>query len=497
MPKYFKLNNSTIMYLNTSFGCVKTNSITATLTTAGSGYTSAPTVIVKSNDGGSGCVISALLTATTVSSTTYTIVSGGTGYVVGDAVVFGNTGTGGTGVAATVSAVSAGVITALNFTSQGSGYTIKAPTLTSITSTAGTGANITFKLTSTSLSSISITNNGANYSVLPTISLSGSNLPSSISGYSAFAGGSGYALPPLISISNAGSGSGFTGYTTLTATTVSSTIYTIVNGGTGYVVGDTIVFDNSATGGGSGVVATVSSVSSGAITAITISSQGSGYTLQAPIMTTITSTAGIGALITFTLTPTSVASIIITNAGIGYTSPTFVITPVSGGTGASATPTIVSGTQAVITPSFNKTFTYTWNGIPPLCINDLGKLSAINIVATGFNTSTAYTYRILGLQYDSRDSFFSDYGQPILSMAQNLNVCSYGSLGGNNFCIILTPQTISSISISVDDDITVKGSGQASSINFVIALQIEEYDPNFTEVGDVYSESASRIKLNY
>ena len=41
-------------------------------------------------------------------------------------------------------------------------------------------------------------------------------------------------------------------------------------------------------------------------------------------------------------------------AGIGYTSPTFVITPVSGGTGASATPTIVSGTQAVITPSFNK-----------------------------------------------------------------------------------------------------------------------------------------------
>ena len=58
-------------------------------------------------------------------------------------------------------------------------------------------------------------------------------------------------------------------------------------------------------------------------------------------------------------------------------------------------------------------------------------------------------------------------------------------------------QTISSISISVDDDITVKGSGQASSINFVIALQIEEYDPNFTEVGDVYSESASRIKLNY
>jgi hypothetical protein len=41
-------------------------------------------------------------------------------------------------------------------------------------------------------------------------------------------------------------------------------------------------------------------------------------------------------------------------------------------------------------------------------------------------------------------------------MAQNTNVCSYGSLGGCGFCIILTPQTIRQIQISVDDDIVNK-----------------------------------------
>jgi len=195
----------------------------------------------------------------------------------------------------------------------------------------------------------------------------------------------------------------------------------------------------------------------------------------------------------------AVGSIVITNGGMNYntTVPTLVFTAVSGGTGASATPTINLGVAAVLTATFNKTYSYTWNGIPPVVVNDLARLSAINIIATGFNTSTPYTYRILGVQYDSRDSFFSDYGQPILSMAQNVNVCSYGSLGGDQFCIILTPQTINSITITVDDDITTKGNGQAASINFVIAIEIEEYDPTVTEIGDVYAESHSRIKNGY
>ena len=70
-------------------------------------------------------------------------------------------------------------------------------------------------------------------------------------------------------------------------------------------------------------------------------------------------------------------------------------------------------------------------------------------------------------------------------------------MGGGEFCIILTPQTISSISITVDDDITVKGSRQSSTINFVITIEIEEYDPTTTEISDPYSESVSRLKLHF
>jgi hypothetical protein len=82
-------------------------------------------------------------------------------------------------------------------------------------------------------------------------------------------------------------------------------------------------------------------------------------------------------------------------------------------------------------------------------------------------------------------------------MAQSTNVCSYGSLGGSQFCIILTPQTIQSITISVDDDITKIGSGQAYAINFVIAIEIEEYDPVITEVGDPYAEATTKLKLQF
>jgi hypothetical protein len=46
----------------------------------------------------------------------------------------------------------------------------------------------------------------------------------------------------------------------------------------------------------------------------------------------------------------------------------------------------------------------------------------------------------------------------------------------------------------VDDDIFNKGSGQAAAINFVIALEIDEYDPVLTQIGNPFAERASKIK---
>ena len=83
-------------------------------------------------------------------------------------------------------------------------------------------------------------------------------------------------------------------------------------------------------------------------------------------------------------------------------------------------------------------------------------------------------------------------------MAQNVNVCSYGSLGAGDFCIILTTQTIKQIVISVDDSITAKGSGQAAAINFVIALEIVEYNPEYQQTTDTYAEAFSnRLKPHF
>ena len=405
MPKYYKPNNSTILYLNSSFNCAKTQSINLTIKNGGSGYTSAPTIAIAPALGDSG------------------------------------------GNATATCTVSGGVV-----------------------------------------STVTVTNNGFGYTKTPVVTLSGGGNPGVITGYTALNGGTGYITAPTLSVTGGG-GSGFSGTCILNTQTLNSTTpITIASGGSSYTTGQSLIFTG---GGGSGAVGTITATS-GVITSVSITNYGTGYT-SAPIVSV--NGGGSGANLTANLSGASIASIVINSGGSNYTStPTFVFTVTSGGSGASATPTITVGSTATFNVPFLKAYTYTWN-IPDIVINDLAKLSAINIISTNFNTSTPYTFRISGLQYDSRDSYFSDYGNPILSMAQNVNVCSYGSLGGSNFCIILTPQTIRQIQISVDDDITTLNSGMNASINFVIALEIEEYDPVYTQVGDVYGESASRINF--
>lgn len=228
----------------------------------------------------------------------------------------------------------------------------------------------------------------------------------------------------------------------------------------------------------------------------------------------------------FNCVKSSTISITITNGGAGYSSaPTITITPAAGdaGYGAAATCTLTSGaitsitmvsngfnynklptitlsggtptTAATLTPTFLKTYNFSWN-IPDIVINDLGRISAISLVASGFATTTPYTFRIGGLQIDSRNSFFSDYGDPILSMVQNTNISNNDGLGGESV-INLNSQTIRQIQISVSDSLTTLNNGINSSINFVIALKVEEYDPTYTEIGDVYAESASRLKTMF
>lgn len=403
MPKYYKPNQATLLYLNSSYNCVKSSSITLSVTSGGTGYSTAPTI-----------------------------------------------------------------------------------TITPASGDAGYGASATCSLTGGAISSITMVSNGTNYNKLPIVTISGGGSPGVITGYTSLVGGSGYITAPTLTVTGGG-GSGFSGYCVLNTQTLNSTTpITIGSGGTGYTTGQSLVFTG---GGGTGAVGTITATS-GAITGVTITNYGTGFT-SAPIVSV--SGAGSGAVLTANLSGASIASLVISNGGSGYTTaPTFVFTVTSGGSGASATPTVNLGTSAVITPSFVRTYSFTWN-VPDININDLGKISVINLVASGFTTTTPYTFRIMGLQVDSRNSFYSDYSDPIITMVQNTNIANNNAI--NSECsVFLSPQTIRQIQLSVSDSLITLNNGIVATLNFMIALKIEEFDPTYTEIGDVYGEGASRIK---
>jgi len=367
--KSYKPNQTTILYLNSSFNCVKSSSIGVAISSGGAGYTAAPTISF-----------------------------------------------------------------------------INAP------GDAGYGASATCTITSGAISAITMVSNGNNYNKLPTVVLTGGG-SGTVTGYTSLVAGSGYRAAPNITASG-GDGSGFAATATIGTQSLSST--SPIAGGTGYTSGQSIIFTG---GGGSGAAGTITTAS-GVITSVSISNGGSGYT-SAPTISF--AGVGTGANLSVTLSGAGVTAITITNAGSGYTSaPTLTFTATNGGSGASATATVP--TSAVLSPGIVKTYNYTWR-IPDVVIN-------------------------------SRNSFYSDYGDPIIAMVQNTSIANNDGLSNDN-AVVLSPQTIRQIELSVSDSLTAMNNGVSSSFNFVIALKIEEFDPTYTEIGDVYAESAQRLKTMF
>lgn len=374
-------------------------------------------------------------------------------------------------------------------TGGGSGYIVSPNiVITPAAGDAGYGAVVSGTFGSGGIASITTVSGGKNYNKLPTISYTG------IINYTGFAAGSGYRLPPLITASG-GSGYGFTATTLLTATTVNGFI--IDNGGSGYTTGSAITFNNTGTNG-TGVAATITATA-GVITGITITAAGSGYTAGAPTITSIAG-GGSGAVIRFLLAPVGVASIVITNPGYNYpasgTTFTFTNRTDGAGSGAAATPTITPTTAPVITVAFNRTFAYTWDKLPTITINDMGRLKVKSLIATTTTANTPYTFRLHDIQYTSKDFYNSDYGDPTIAQIVSSST-SFSSVTESPFSLILPPQNINYLTVYVDDSITTKDTGIPFAMNFVLILEIEEFDPVTTEINDVYRESASRMRLNY
>lgn len=133
-------------------------------------------------------------------------------------------------------------------------------------------------------------------------------------------GGSGYTEAPLLTVN--GTCAGFVGSTRLTATTVDSTNFTIVNRGSGFANGSILDFNNTGTGGENLHVTVVSA--NGLITGFTLLSGGSGY-VNAPTITA-TGAGGSGFSATSLLTPTTVsATFTITSGGTGYNTGDIIV----------------------------------------------------------------------------------------------------------------------------------------------------------------------------
>lgn len=300
-----------------------------------------------------------------------------------------------------------------------------------------------------------------------------------------------------VTVTKATSGTGYTSIPTVVITPAPGDLGYGAKGTLGSNVSGALgTFTMANTGKGYGALPTVSLVGGGdpgKITGMTITTAGSGYNVGRTL--TFTGGAGTGAAgyVSSVNGSGAITGIVITNTGKNYTSAPTIGFGTGTGSGAVLTPVLNAGTEGTFTVAFTKTFTYTWN-IPEIIINDLGRLSVVNINATGYTAATPYTFRIINLQYDSKNSFFTDYGNPILSIAQQTNMASYGNFSANSYNIILTPQALRQIQISVDDSITAKDTGIPVAVNFVLAIEIEEFDVNYTRIDDPYSEGAAKLK---
>jgi hypothetical protein len=78
--KYYKPSSSRLLYLNTSFNCIKSNSITITKVLSGTGYTSNPIIVITPTAGDLGQGASATITQSGGILGTLTTVSTGRGY---------------------------------------------------------------------------------------------------------------------------------------------------------------------------------------------------------------------------------------------------------------------------------------------------------------------------------------------------------------------------------------------------------------------------------
>lgn len=199
-----------------------------TVSVAGTGYTSLPTVAFSGGTGG----VQATGTATLKVVGSVTVTAGGTGHTVGDVLTLvGGTKT--TAMTGTVATVSSGVVTAVTLTNAGV-YTVPVTTTGAATTSSGSGTGCTLTV-GYGVAGITLVTTGKGYLTAPTI---------------AFSGGAGASAAATATLGTTATTADFDEITPLANAVISSiTFATRVAGGRPLYAGDTSIIGKTLTAG--------------------------------------------------------------------------------------------------------------------------------------------------------------------------------------------------------------------------------------------------------
>jgi len=230
---------------------------------------------------------------------TINVTNGGNGYTTAPTITIQEPNS---AIAGTPTVVN-GLVTKIPVLAGGAGYSSSTPPTVTITGN-GTGATARANLTNGVVTSVTITNPGINYTLPPTVTFQAHT--AAVLGTPTYVNGVITSIP-------------------------------VTSGGDGYLTAPTVTIIG---GGGSGGTA-VANIANGAVTSITITAGGSGYT-SAPTVTLsplpVGATAGAATL----SAAGQITAIPVTTGGTGYTTAPLVVISGGGGTGATATATLLA-----------------------------------------------------------------------------------------------------------------------------------------------------------
>jgi hypothetical protein len=218
----------------------------------------------------------------------------------------------------------------------------------------------------------------------------------------------------------------------------------------------------------------------GVINSVPLGAGGSAYT-EASVSVSGLNGSGTGAVITATISVGAITSFNIVSGGSGYVAPlSFTIT--GDGTGASVGTATVN-TQGVCSE-------YRWN-IPDIQLNDAGKLSLVSHTYKSFaNTTTPVETSILYV--GSKNIFDTAGGRGAILDISNWTIDTNTSTSP---AVDLSPQVINNISLAIDEDMTVIGSGSTNSNVFCIVLKLTEGDVPRVEFGSTNNVNVNQRQI--